>query len=135
MELIDLGKLEACIFDLDGVIVDTVEYHFTSWNKIAKELNIPFTKRDNETLKGVSRKRSLDIILELGDIQLEESVKQKLRDRKNDWYRECISRMTPDDVLPGIKDFLYELKKNSIRLGLATSSKNWGTDPQSGKVK
>ena len=57
MELIDLGKLEACIFDLDGVIVDTVEYHFSAWNKIAKELNIPFTKRDNETLKGSGSRR------------------------------------------------------------------------------
>lgn len=119
-----LEELEACIFDLDGVIVDTVEYHFKAWNKIVKELNIPFTKQDNERLKGVSRKRSLDIILELGDVQLDENTKKNLLDRKNHWYREYISQMTPNEVLPGIIDFLRELRENSIRLGLATSSKN-----------
>ncbi len=124
MELIDHGKLEACIFDLDGVIVDTVEYHFTAWNKLAKELKIPFTKQDNETLKGVSRKGCLDIILELGDLQLDEITKQKLLDKKNNLYRGYISQMTPKEVLPGIIEFLGELKESGIRLGLATSSKN-----------
>ena len=124
MELIDLEKVEACIFDLDGVIVDTVDYHFTAWNSLTKELNIPFTKRDNERLKGVSRKRSLDIILELGNLQLDKIQKQKLLDKKNQLYRKYISEMTPDDVLPGVIDFIWELKENSIRIGLATSSKN-----------
>lgn len=124
MELIDQGKLEACIFDLDGVIVDTVEYHFIAWDKLAKELKIPFTKQDNETLKGVSRKRCLDIILELGDLQLDEITKQELLDKKNNLYREYIFRMTPKEVLPGIIEFLDELRESGIRLGLATSSKN-----------
>jgi beta-phosphoglucomutase len=114
----------ACIFDLDGVIVDTAKYHFLAWKRLADELGIKFTETDNERLKGVSRMASLEIILELGNKHLPIHEKEELASVKNKWYVEYISKMTPQEILPGALDFINELKKNKIKIALGSASKN-----------
>ena len=114
----------ACIFDLDGVIVDTARYHFMAWKRLTDELGIPFTEEDNERLKGVSRMASLDIILEIGHRNIDEKLKQEYATRKNNWYIEYISKMTPDEILPGSLDFIKELRKANIRVAIGSASKN-----------
>ena len=118
--------VKACIFDLDGVIVDTAIYHFKSWKRLADELGINFTLHDNERLKGVSRVRSLEIVLEIGNVTKTEAEKQELASRKNEWYTEMISKMKPDEVLPGAKEFLQLVKNAGIKTALGSASKNAG---------
>jgi len=116
--------IKACIFDLDGVLVDTAKYHFIAWKKLADELQIPFTETDNEKLKGVSRMDSLDIILNLGAKTLSVEEKQTLAERKNAWFVDFVNRMTPDEIFPGVIELLSNLHKKNIQVGLASSSKN-----------
>lgn len=119
--------INACIFDLDGVIVDTAKFHFLAWKRLANELNIPFTENDNEQLKGVSRMQSLDIILGLGKRTVEEKIKQEMATRKNAWFVDYINAMSPDEIFPGVKDLLVRLRKKGYKVGLASSSKNAAT--------
>jgi beta-phosphoglucomutase len=118
--------LEAFIFDLDGVITDTAEYHFLAWGGLAKELNLPFTREFNEELKGVSRMDSLEKILHHGgrgnDFSEEEKI--SLTDKKNVHYLELIQKITPKDILPEIESFIAEIKERGLKLGLASASKN-----------
>ena len=111
--------MKAVIFDLDGVITDTAEFHYKAWKKIADELGIPFDASYNEKLKGVSRMESLCLILDNGpgrdSFTLEE--KEKYCEKKNEIYKKQIKDLTPDD-------FMQELKKNNILIGLASVSKN-----------
>ncbi len=118
--------IQACIFDLDGVIVDTAKYHFQAWRRLANELGFDFSEADNEQLKGVSRMESLDIILSWGGLAVPEVQKRKLAERKNEWYKELISHMQPDEILPGVPAFLQELQQLGIRLALGSASKNAG---------
>ena len=118
--------VKACIFDLDGVIVDTAIYHFKSWKRLADELGINFTLHDNERLKGVSRVRSLEIILEIGNVTKTEAEQTELASCKNEWYTEMISKMKPDEVLPGAKEFLQLVKNAGIKTALGSASKNAG---------
>jgi beta-phosphoglucomutase len=117
-------EIKACIFDLDGVIVDTAKYHFLAWKRLAEQLKIRFTEEDNERLKGVSRMASLEIILELGKMKLDESARQEYARLKNEWYVEYISKMTPDEILPGSLEFIEELRKAGIKVGLGSASRN-----------
>ncbi|MGI6158314.1 beta-phosphoglucomutase [Candidatus Darwinibacter acetoxidans] len=117
-------QLQLAIFDLDGVIVDTAKYHFLAWKRLADELGIHFTERDNERLKGVSRMRSLEIILEIGGKQKTAAEKQELANRKNTWYVEYIMQMDASEILPGVLPFLQELKDNNIKIALGSASKN-----------
>ncbi|RYE28751.1 MAG: beta-phosphoglucomutase [Sphingobacteriaceae bacterium] len=119
-------NVKACLFDLDGVIVDTAVYHFKSWKRLADELNINFTEHDNERLKGVSRMRSLDIILEIGNVEKTDAEKEELAARKNEWYTEMIYKMKPEEVLPGAREFLETLRKAGIKTALGSASKNSG---------
>lgn len=114
----------ACIFDLDGVIVDTAKYHFLAWKRLTDDLQIIFTEQDNERLKGVSRMASLDIILEIGGKKLAPSEKKELADLKNKWYVERIASMTPGEILPGTLDFINELKRNNVKIALGSASRN-----------
>jgi beta-phosphoglucomutase len=116
--------IKACIFDLDGVIVDTAHYHFLAWKRLANELGIILTEEHNEKLKGVSRTRSLEIILELGGISLSESEKEKLANRKNSWFVDYVERMAPEEIFPGVKELLHDLRARGYKVGLASSSKN-----------
>jgi beta-phosphoglucomutase len=115
---------EACIFDLDGVIVDTAKYHFLAWKRLSDQLGIHFTEEDNERLKGVSRMASLDIILELGNINANENLKHEYATLKNNWYVDYIKKMTPDEILPGCVDFIKELRSAGIRVAVGSASKN-----------
>ncbi|MBE3084674.1 MAG: beta-phosphoglucomutase [Bacteroidetes bacterium] len=117
-------RTSACIFDLDGVIVDTAKYHFLAWKKLADQIGIIFTENDNERLKGVSRMDSLEIILEIGDRKLNNKLKHDYATLKNNWYVNYISRMTPDDILPGCLEFINELKNAGILVAIGSASKN-----------
>ncbi|MDK2978503.1 MAG: beta-phosphoglucomutase [Bacteroidales bacterium] len=121
-------KIKAIIFDLDGVIVDTAIFHFQAWKKLANTMGFDLTKAQNEQLKGISRLESLDILLEIGKTDaVSNEEKQQLATRKNEWYRENILKMTPQDILPGVKNFLEELKKADYKIAIGSSSKNAGT--------
>jgi beta-phosphoglucomutase len=117
-------KFKGCIFDLDGVIVDTAKYHFLAWKRLADRLNIPFTEKDNERLKGVSRMASLEIILELGKINPDPLVKTDYATLKNEWYVDYISRMQPEEILPGAVDLLTELRRAGIKIAIGSASRN-----------
>jgi beta-phosphoglucomutase len=114
----------ACIFDLDGVIVDTARYHFLAWKRLTDQLGIHFTEEDNERLKGVSRMASLEIILGIGNRKADERQKQEYATLKNSWYIDYISKMTPDEVLPGCLSFIRELRNADIRVAIGSASKN-----------
>ena len=116
--------LKACLFDLDGVIVDTARYHFVAWREIAEELGFVFTEEDNEKLKGVSRMRSLEILLEIGGISLEGESKTLLAQKKNSLYLQYVLKMRPDEVLPGAREFLTDCRNNNLGIGLGSASKN-----------
>ncbi|MCF6212910.1 MAG: beta-phosphoglucomutase [Flavobacteriaceae bacterium] len=115
---------KAVIFDLDGVIVDTAKYHFEAWNELAKKLGFEITTHQNEQLKGVSRIKSLDIILEWGHIDLTQEQKDILLIQKNKTYLEFINRLDKSDILPEIVNVLNYLKSNNTAIALGSASKN-----------
>lgn len=119
-------KLKAVIFDLDGVITDTAEYHYHAWKALGEEVGVPFTREFNEELKGISRMESLDKILAFGnklnDFTQEE--KEMMAARKNEHYVRLIEGITPNDILPGIIDLIHTIKSKGLKLGLASVSKN-----------
>lgn len=114
------------LFDLDGVITDTAEYHYLAWKKLADELGITIDREFNEKLKGVSREDSLRLILEHGkrESDFSETEFQQLAKSKNDNYVEMIQAVSPKDVYPGILELLKELKNAGIKISLASASKN-----------
>ncbi|MBN8643223.1 MAG: beta-phosphoglucomutase [Flavobacteriales bacterium] len=115
---------KAFIFDLDGVIVDTAKYHFLAWQKLAQELGIEFTPEHNEGLKGVSRVRSLDIILELGEIQASQEDKNKWLIQKNEDYLSYLVDIDESEILPGVLPVLHYLKDKKQLIALGSASKN-----------
>lgn len=119
-----MEKRKAFIFDLDGVIVDTAKYHFLAWKKIANTLGIDFTHEHNELLKGVSRVRSLDIILELGNVQATQEDKNKWLIQKNEDYLSYLVDMDESEILPGIMPILRFLKDKNQGIALGSASKN-----------
>jgi beta-phosphoglucomutase len=122
-----MSIIKACIFDLDGVIVDTAVYHYKAWKRLANELGFDLTEADNEKLKGVSRTRSLELILQWGGITKTPAEQEVLADRKNAWYVEMINKMTPDEILPGAKEFLVACRDAGLKTALGSASKNSGT--------
>lgn len=116
--------IKAFIFDLDGVITDTAEYHYLAWRKLADSLDIPFDRDDNEKMKGVERMASLDRILVKSEAEFSPQRRQELAAVKNAYYLEFINSITPDDILPGVLPLLAELKKLGCRAGVASASKN-----------
>ena len=117
-------KIKACIFDLDGVIVDTAKYHFMAWKRLAADLGFEFKPEHNERLKGVSRVRSLEILLEVGGLTFSKLEKERMATLKNEWYLEFIQKMTPDEILPGVLPFLSELRQAGVKIALGSASKN-----------
>ena len=115
---------KAFIFDLDGVIVDTAKYHFLAWQKLAKELGINFTHEHNEELKGVSRVRSLDLILALGNVQASQEDKNKWLIQKNEDYLSYLVDMDEREILPGVLKVLEYLKSKNQFITLGSASKN-----------
>lgn len=119
-----MRKIKAAIFDLDGVIVDTAKFHYLAWKRLAEEMGFEFTQKDNERLKGVSRMQSLEILLQIGEVQLSDREKQAAADKKNNWYVEYISKLDKSSILPGVEKFLQSLKQHEIKIALGSASKN-----------
>lgn len=119
-----MENVKVAIFDLDGVIVDTAKYHYLAWQRLASELGIDFTLEDNERLKGVSRMKSLEIILEIGNRTLEQEVKEKLAEKKNNWYKEYIEKMDESELLRGTRELIEGIKEAGIKVVLGSASKN-----------
>ena len=117
-------NLQLAIFDLDGVIVDTAKYHYLAWKRLGDEIGIEFTEQDNERLKGVSRMRSLDILLEIGQQERTALEKEQLASKKNGWYVDYINQMDASEILPGVLPFLDELRGEGIKVALGSASKN-----------
>ena len=118
-------ELKAVIFDLDGVITDSAEYHFQAWEQLCGELNIPFDREFNHNLRGVGRMQSLEFLLDLvPERSYTEAEKVEFANRKNEYYKKLIARITPEDLLPGIADLLEELKDAGIMMALASASRN-----------
>ncbi len=114
--------LSAFIFDLDGVLTDTAEYHFRAWNQLAAEENLPFSRDDNEHLRGISRRESLMLIIK--DRIYSEAKIQEMMERKNSYYLEFIREISPRDLLPGAKELLDELSSAGLKIALGSASKN-----------
>jgi beta-phosphoglucomutase len=119
-----ITEMRAAIFDLDGVIVDTAKYHYLAWKRLANDLGFDFTEHDNERLKGVSRVRSLEILLEIGGIHLDEAAKTAAAARKNAWYVEYISNMNASEILPGAAEYLHTIRARGVKTALGSASKN-----------
>ena len=114
--------LKAIIFDLDGVLTDTAEFHYLAWKRLADEEGLPFDRSVNEKLRGVSRRASLQIIL--GDREVDEPKLLEMMDRKNGYYTESLSNITPDDLLPGVPALLDMLDDAGIPYALGSASRN-----------
>jgi beta-phosphoglucomutase len=115
---------KAFIFDLDGVIVDTAKFHFIAWQRLAASLEIKFTEHENEQLKGVSRVHSLQKILDWGNIEISPDVFQAKMDQKNEEYLDLIKSLDTSDIMPGVHDFLLNLKEQEQPIALGSASKN-----------
>lgn len=114
--------VEAVIFDLDGVITDTAEFHYLAWKKLADEEGYPFDRSVNEKLRGVSRRASLEIILK--GAELPEEKIHEMMERKNGYYVDFISTIAPKDILPGMETLLKDLKAKGVALAVGSASKN-----------
>jgi len=112
------------LFDLDGVLVDTAQYHFLAWQRMASELGIHFGEAENEQLKGVSRAESLNRILAWGGQTMPEAEKQRWMTLKNEWYLELVRGMPANDYLPGAHEFLVASRSAGIKVALGSASKN-----------
>jgi len=119
-----MSKIKGCIFDLDGVIVNTARYHYLAWKKLANELGFDFSEKYNESLKGVSRMESLEILLKAGGLSFDDETKLALAAKKNQWYVDYINAMEEDEVLPGAKEFIERLKAAGLKIALGSASKN-----------
>lgn|SRR5690606_14192792 len=124
INLNSMNKIKTYIFDLDGVIVDTAKYHFLAWKKLADKLGINFTKAHNELLKGVSRIRSLEIILELGNKPISDADFDRYLIQKNNDYLTYIAQMDKSEILPGVLDALKFIKEKGGKIVLGSASKN-----------
>lgn len=118
--------IKGCIFDLDGVIVDTAKYHYLAWKKLADRLGINFTEKDNERFKGVSRMKCMEILLEIGNMTVSEAEKIKLANMKNSWYLQYISNLDESEILPGVSEFITGIRDAGIKTALGSASKNTG---------
>jgi beta-phosphoglucomutase len=116
--------ITAVIFDLDGVIVSTDEFHYMGWQKLADEEKISFNRAINERLRGVSRLESLEIILEKAAKSYSREEKMEMAERKNKYYRELLNTLSPGDILPGVIKLLKELEVADIKIAIGSSSKN-----------
>tara|TARA_R110002020_G_scaffold296658_1_gene512310 strand:- start:103135 stop:103797 length:663 start_codon:yes stop_codon:yes gene_type:complete len=112
------------IFDLDGVIVDTAGFHYLAWHNLAKDLGFDFTEAQNEAFKGVSRVRSLELLLEIGGMTATDAEKEVWLKKKNEEYLSYIDNMTADDILPGVKPILEYLQQKNVPMALGSASKN-----------
>lgn len=121
-----MQPIKAVIFDLDGVIVSTDEFHYLAWKELADAEGIPFDREDNERLRGVSRMESLDILLEKAAKAYSDALKLEMAERKNTIYRSLLERLSPADILPGVASVLDGLRARGVKIAIGSSSKNAG---------
>lgn len=114
----------AALFDLDGVIVDTAVHHFAAWRQTAAELGFTLADEDEELLKGVGRMDALRIVLGIGGVEVSEEEQQRLAAEKNARYVEAISTITPDEMLPGAREYLVSLRDRGVLTALGSASRN-----------
>ena len=119
-----MRPISLCIFDLDGVIVDTAKYHYIAWRNLAKGFGYDLTVQQNEKLKGVSRVDSLNLILSWANTEKTTAEKTILNQKKNEEYLKSIEAVTENDILPGVHDFILELKNLGVLIALGSASKN-----------
>ena len=117
-------RYQGIIFDLDGVICSTDEYHYLAWKALADRLGIPFDRERNNLLRGVSRMASLEIILEKSDRTFDDEEKAAFAEEKNTLYRQLLGRMSPADLSEDVKTTLEALRKTGLKLAIGSSSKN-----------
>ncbi len=118
------NNIQACLFDMDGVLVSTEKYHFLAWKRLAETLGFTIDEDFNENLKGVSRAVCIDLIAKHGNLDLSQDEKNELAAKKNEWFLEYVAEISPKDVLPGVLDFLQELKQKNIKIAVGSASKN-----------
>lgn len=117
--------IKGCIFNLDGVLVDTAKYHYIAWRRLANQLGFDVSPQQHETLRGLSRMGSLERLLEWGgNIYMTEAEKLHWGDVKNNWYVSMVLEMTPDEVLPGVLDFLTEVRESGCKIALSSASRS-----------
>ncbi|HEY5574892.1 MAG TPA: beta-phosphoglucomutase [Anaerolineales bacterium] len=116
--------IRAFIFDLDGVLTDTAEYHYQAWRQLAEEEGIPFDRERNEALRGVSRRESLNLLLDGRTISEEQAL--RWMERKNSYYLDKIRQMAPDEVLSGARQLLADIRAAGLMVAIASASKNAG---------
>ena len=120
-----MNKLNrAFIFDLDGVITETSEYHFLAWKTVCKKIGYDLTRKKNEELKGVNRNKCLDLIMEWGKIRLSEKEIESLLEAKNNIYKDYIKDLNENDVCEGVLNFINDAIKNNIKIALYSASRN-----------
>jgi beta-phosphoglucomutase len=122
-----MREIKAFILDLDGVVTDTAEYHFLAWKQLADEEGISFTREDNEALRGVSRRKSLEILLGEHITRYTGEQILAMMERKNGYYKQYLTQITEDDFLPGAKDLLAGLKARGMKVAIGSASKNTRT--------
>jgi len=119
-----IQNIKGCIFNMDGVIVDTAKYHYQAWRRLANQFGFDFSREQHEELKGLSRMASLETILEWGGIYMPEAEKMHWADVKNNWYVGLISNMKPGEVLPGVLNFLHQVRASGQITALSSASQN-----------
>src|ERR1017187_2706060 len=119
-----MRTIKAVIFDLDGVIVSTDEYHYRAWKRLADSLGIPFGRESNDRLRGVSRMESLEILLEKSTKRYSLDEKREMAERKNTYYRELLKGLSSADILRGVVDMIKALKDRQVKIAIGSSSKN-----------
>ena len=120
-----MSNIKGIIFDLDGVLISTDKFHYLAWKQLADKLGIPFSEKDNEQLRGVSRMESLELVLKNDpSVKLTEEEKIAAATEKNDCYREYLKTMTPDDVSAEVRETLTALHEMGYKLSVGSSSKN-----------
>lgn len=117
-------RYEGIIFDLDGVLTDTAGFHYMAWKRLCDETGLKFDENMNERLKGIDRMGSLDIILEINNVHISYEEKQKLAEKKNRYYKEMISGITPDNLMPGVRQLIRRLNEIGVKMAVASASKN-----------
>lgn len=119
-----MSQIKGLIFDLDGVLVSTEHNHYWAWKIIADRLGIPFGERQNETLKGLSRERSLKVLLELGNIKVNTKDFEMLLHLKNEAYLKSVETLSPENRLPGVTQLIDQAKSLGLRLAVGSASRN-----------
>ena len=118
------NNLKAIIFDLDGVVTDTAEYHYKSWELPLKEEGIDFTEKENEKLRGLSRRDSVKTIAQTKDVVFTEKKENEIMEKKNQYYQEIIEDLNKNDMIDGIYEILVELKNKNYKMAVASASRN-----------